>query len=324
MSLQRDDQDRSGDLRTAPRTTIPVGTPVGTPIGQIPPPPSHRERSRWWFVVGAITFAVIVVAGLLFWPKARDVPAPPPGEASGVPAPPLAVTKLQATRPAIGRVVLTWRVDPNGTRPERFRVERDGAQLAVLPARGGDSQLRYTDRNAVPGKTYVYSVLAVAGGGASAPEKVRIRIPVPPLGAARLSGSFDVKGLLAAESGFTNREVGDRFRETWTFRPLCKAGACATRASGPRPLPAGSWKMQLKRQGVRYTGTTQAGYSSSCLGLPVSDTIVVTLEVLRAKMVDGEWRATAWSGTFKDTSPYTSFGPLYCPSSYYMATIRGS
>ena len=307
-------KERPGDLSSELGTT----TAVGTPLEGLPPPPfTHLARRRWWFVAGAIALTAIVAAiaaaGLLLWPKA-STPSP--------------VSGLRATRPAIGNVVLTWRVNRTGGRPESFRVLRNGAQLAVLRNDGGTPLLRYTDRNATPGKTYVYSVLSLAKGGTSAPQTVRVRVPVPPFSAARLSGSFEVKGLLTAESGFTEREVGDRFTETWYFEPLCRSGACATRVTnfevGATIVPVGgTWELRLLRDGARYTGTTKASLSS-CWGVFVSDTIVVTLQVSRARMVNGEWTATAWSGTYKDTSPYTQLGLQYCPSSSLTASVRGS
>jgi hypothetical protein len=240
-----------------------------------------------------------------------------------VPTPPLAVTTLRATRPTIGNVVLTWRVDPSGTRPERFGVLRNGTQLASV----GPKVVRYRDRNATPGKTYVYSVIALAKGGISALQNIRVQIPLPPLAAARLSGSFQAKVLLTAENGYTELEVGDRLTEIWYFDPQCGSGACATRVSnyevGGLTVPMASWTIQLKRDGARYAGTTKANIST-CIGLPVDDTIAVTLQVSRAKMVNGAWTATAWTGTYKDTAPYFKLGLQYCPASSYTATVRGS
>lgn len=307
---QRQKDKELWDLRTIPRTT----TLAGAPPGGLPPPRTQRARRRWWFAAGAIALvigAAIVAAGLLLWPK------------TSVPTPPLAVTTLRATRPAIGNVVLTWRVNPNGTRPERFRVARNGTPLASV----GPKIVRYTDPNAAPGKTYVYSVTALTIEGTSPPQNVRVQVPMPPLAAARLSGRFKVTVLLTAEDGYTELEVGDRLTETWYFDPQCGSGACATRVAnyevGGLTVPLASWTIQLKRDGAHYAGTTKANIST-CIGLPVEDTIAVTLQVSRAKMVNGEWSATAWTGTYKDTAPYFKVGLQYCSASSYTATVRGS
>ncbi len=326
MRAGSDGHEPTGETRP-PRATAPEIPAAWLPLPPPSPPPERRGRRLWWFVVGAIGLVAVVVAVVLLWPEqsappvgAADEPAPPEVVAE-VPAPPPPVTNLRATRPALGQVELRWRSDPSGTQPEAFRVLRTGTELATVPAASGP--LRFTDKDATPGETYVYSVLAMIGDLESASVDVRVRVPMPPLGAARLEGSFEVVGRLTAESGYTNRGVGDRFRETWTFDARCKTGACATRVSGPAPLPQGTWTMKLERHGTRYRGTAKASMSS-CLGLPVSDTLVVTLEVTRAKMVGGEWRVTSWSGTFEDSSPYTSMGLQYCPSSSYTAAVRGT
>jgi hypothetical protein len=204
-------------------------------------------------------------------------------------------------------------------------ITRDGKTLGSVPG----TVSSYNNAGLTPVTVYRYQVTAVWSQQRSAPSAaLKIRTLTPPLSAARLSGSFEVQFVLTAESGFTEREIGDRFTEAWYFDPRCVSGACATRLSNydvsglTVPDPWASWTMQLTRDGARYSGTTKASLSN-CWGIQISDTIVVTLQVTRARMLDGQWTAVAWRGTYKDTSPYTEIGLQYCPSASLTASVRG-
>jgi hypothetical protein len=62
--------------------------------------------------------------------------------------------------------------------------------------------------------------------------------PGVPLGSARLVGEFALAGRVTVAHDVKGERVGQRIGRTWTFTPLCAAGACTTiqlvrrRASG--------------------------------------------------------------------------------------------
>jgi hypothetical protein len=52
--------------------------------------------------------------------------------------------------------------------------------------------------------------------------------PAPPIGGALLTGQFSLAGRVTVAHNIKGERVGDRALRTWTFKPLCQTGACAT------------------------------------------------------------------------------------------------
>ncbi len=52
--------------------------------------------------------------------------------------------------------------------------------------------------------------------------------PAPPVGAALLTGQFLLAGRVTVAHNIKGEHVGDRALRTWTFKPTCQTGACAT------------------------------------------------------------------------------------------------
>lgn len=262
------------------------------------------------------------------WDSRHSAPSAALSVRTLAPAP----TALRARSSTTTSVTLRWSPSPGSPTPDQYTILRDGKTVATMPV----ATASYTDKGLVPATAYRYQVSAVWSEQRAAPwdgqrsvpsSAVKVRTLAPPLTAARLSGSFRVSIVLTSESGFTERAVGDRYTETWYFDPRCAAGACTTRLqnydAGTIPGLWTGWTVKLARSGAHYSGTAKANLST-CMGLPVSDTVVVTLHVTRAGMVDGQWTALAWTGTYKDTAPYTSMGLQYCPSASFTASVRGS
>lgn len=204
----------------------------------------------------------------------------------------------------------------NPVTPDGFVLNRDGAEVARLPG----TETVYHDPDLKPGTSYSYTLSAEFGGASSQPTPALTAdtLELPPLSEASLSGSHRVVVRYTSESGFESIEVGTRRTGDWSFMPL-KRGARldATLPSG------GSWSMRLKGSGRTYRGTTRAQVSS-CAGLPVTDTINVTIRVQAADVRFDEWVVTKWTGTLHDESPSATNGIFFCSAGSFTANVQGS
>lgn len=100
----------------------------------------------------------------------------------------------------------------------------------------------------------------LAAGALAAGAAALAGLPAPaaaqssPLGTARLAGQFAMSGQVTSAVHVRDERRGQSVRRTWTFTPLCAAGAC-DQISLLRQRAAGSDRLVLVREGpAHYTG----------------------------------------------------------------------
>lgn len=136
----------------------PVPMTAATPVPpQQPPPrqpasPSQRRR-RKAFIIAGIAFAVVVVLVVALFAWAPWVKPSPkiPGN-------------LRASSPTASSVQVQWDASVGSPKPDRYLLQRDGKQIAIVPA----AQTSYVDKGLTPGVQYKYSVASETGSRHSA------------------------------------------------------------------------------------------------------------------------------------------------------------
>ena len=78
--------------------------------------------------------------------------------------------------------------------------------------------------------------------------------------APRLDGRWTVTLSYTVAEGLRDRAVGDRFVETWTFRPQCRTGPCRV------VLHRAGRAIRLQRNGSTYRGRSSFEGSTTCNG----------------------------------------------------------
>ena len=275
-----------------PPTVEPTVFPSPTPPGADDPLKPDRRRSRVG-IVGVLVAASLIVGGIVFAiarggedeqaeaaPKVSDSPSPEVVE----PVPP---TSLKArAKPFV--VVLTW-TGPVPTDPlDRLEVQRNGTFIGYATF----GERKYRDTSALPGKRYRYELRVETQDGVfSDPVRARVRTPVPPLLQARVEGTFDARTSFTSKVGY-----GDYVAPTfgWEFTPVCTSGPCSVRL---RDSFYDDLRIKLNRSGASYAGSFTGKIGLQCQGTPSTSTGSITLRVSKARVVDGEWRATLLEGT---------------------------
>jgi hypothetical protein len=134
---------------------------------------------------------------------------------------------------------------------------------------------------------------------------------------------------VTSAKGYEENKVGKTERITWTFRPVCKKGACSVRfrfgMNGATSLDFDFKyiRFRLARSGAVYRGSGTAAMST-CFYSEVKGPIHVFLRVVKAAWVGGEWRATRVRGSFRYSSPATKSGIVSCESSGTTETVKAS
>jgi hypothetical protein len=232
------------------------------------------------------------------------------------PSPPSApeITSVNATTCAppscdrIGATVdLTWR--PSASPITGYRVLRDGEEIASLPPIGPVST-SVEDRSAVIGATHRYEVVAIGDEGTrgiSAPASVAV--PLPPLEAAQLEGTFRVtrrvtraKNLRELE-GIRDPRPGTEAVTDWTFVATCPpaVGACPIRWNGHPGL--------LVPDGSLYRGRSAAGFARCPRGGRIRAPIGFRVRVTEARVVGGAWVASEIRGRLDSAFTCPGFAP---------------
>ncbi len=264
-------------------------------------------------LVAAIVVAVAVVATALLVTLGGGNPQATPTTATSSPSPSpsalLAPVDLQATVDGI-LVVLTW-ADPGGETPEGYQIHRGDTLLATV-------QLithTYTDRSAVPGKAYMYTVQSTLVDELSPAATVQVTVTKPSLADARVAGSFDIKSKVTSSSGFQSINKSNDYG--FLFKPKCSSGPCDVGWSiiGLKGISA-----RLTRASDTYLGQATGNFHISCGSSNVSTTWALTFHVAQAKAVNGVWRGSKIVGTIIETSP----AQLGCVSSHATESFTGT
>jgi hypothetical protein len=235
-------------------------------------------------VVLDLVIATGVGVGVYFANRRFGAPTPPRNvEATG------AVCVPDECDAITSSVSLTWSPPLAGGQVQTYVVRREGEEIGrVRPA-----ATAFTDPDVEIGGRYEYEVLAVGAEGRGRPSPaVSVRVPIPGLEHARLSGFYDVRlvfrqiDLLTLFEGVRDPAVGDSTLQDWQIESGCDTfeGACDARLFG----------VTLDRDGRRYSGLVPSG--ALCQKESVESRQTVSLLVTTARVVGGVLYATAFTG----------------------------
>jgi hypothetical protein len=208
------------------------------------------------------------------------------------------LTGLHASQPH------TWRADGRGWSVtlrwpslggdiRRYAVRRDGELL-----RSAIHGTTFVDRRALPGSSYIYSVVGVDPAGRSTrPASVAIRTHQPPRSQGRLGGVFLTRLHLVKSHGLAIPPSGGAF--TFVFHPECGRGPCGVHwRVGERPTAG-----RMARHDETYRGVVQGPFQiRSCTGATIDERLLIRVRVTDAAMVGRDWRATRFEGSLVESS----------------------
>jgi serine/threonine protein kinase len=294
----------------------PGPPPVPAPPPPAPPPPAPppgKRRRRW--AVAAIAVAAVVGAGIGVV-VALPRPAPPLLRPTGL------VTSALTSQ----SVRIAWAGPASGPLPDRYEVQRNGRNLASVP--GKTTGYRVT--GLAPDTAYRFRVIAIRGGKRSSPSSVLIATtPTPPLYDAVLhtSGLADLTETAGNftetyNSQFSKRDVGDTWQESWSFVPDCSSGPCAVQVSGSVTGP--QFTTALSRNGSTYSGSVAIDnwwYCGSNINNRMDTILNIRLMGVHAKMINGVWSVTSFTGTLVWNIERDSDGN--CPAATYKMRLAG-
>ena len=232
-------------------------------------------------------------------------------EGESKPAPKVILPPVGFSATADGfSVHLTWSADPASAKIEGYEITKNGRKL-VAPS---ESSTTYTDTAVKPGKTYAYEIRSKGVTKSSEPATDEVKIKTPSLKEARLEGDFGITTKVVSESGYSSF---GRVDTGWRFKPKCGKGPCDVVW---RDVLLDNVKAILKQDGKKYTGEYHGYFGVSCGGSHSSSSVDVKFTVVRARALDGEWRATKIQGTV-DSSEVSQFG---CVSGRATVSVKGT
>ena len=206
-------------------------------------------------------------------------------------------------------VELAWQPPSGGGSIDGYVVIRDGSEVTQA-GEVGPGETSWVDESATPSLEYTYQVVTVGPGGRSDPsEDVRVKLPKPPLSAARFEGFFNVHlvvtraTFLGQLEGIEDPKPGDKKTDTWSFLATCRRG----RGECPTEWGFGG---TLRPRGTIYTGTFQGPSPSNCGGGDhAPEHITMRLRVTMAAM-DGEWKVSRFEGDYTVSFACSSFASI--------------
>lgn len=277
------------------------------------PPPSGDERRRRVraAVAGLVTTVVVVAGGLVV--VAGDGPTTglaAPGATSSSsteprPSPATVAVRLRPpTHLGVDRGVTTaslaWdppaRTEPSAV--HHYEIFRDGRRI------GRTTRPRYDVTGLTFGTRYRFWVVAVDGEGRASPRVLRmVKTMVPPLAAARLSGTYPVTASVSAKGGGRARFLSHPI--TWSLVPQCPDRACDVSFTATHRFASGAvvtsgvlaWS-----GGATYSGTWVGRFGSSCVERrqEAVSTLTITMRATSAHVVGGLWIASAIDGSIHE------------------------
>ncbi|MFO7571259.1 MAG: hypothetical protein R6W48_01480 [Gaiellaceae bacterium] len=162
------------------------------------------------------------------------------------------------------------------------------------------------------------AALVLVGGAAPGPAQ-------PSLGKARLHGNFDVTTRVLSASGIDVAR-GSKDTGTWGFKPICGSGACDVRLTFSyrgASFDRHRLTVSLDRRAASYRGTGTARFLE-CNFADVPGPVTVTINVTKAAMIGGVWRATRVRGSYVHTTRAASSGIYTCPATRLTVAINGT
>jgi hypothetical protein len=187
-------------------------------------------------------------------------------------------------------VKLAWSAPTGSARIVGFELTRN--DRALTSASSSATSLADDVR---PGKTYHYEIRSKGVGTTSEWVSDEVKIKTPALKEARVEGDFGVTAKTVSQSGY---EQFDSPNFGWHFRPKCRTGPCSVLW---RDVSLKVVHALLERKDKSYAGTYHGYFGISCAGTHSTSTVEVALEVVKAKPLDGEWRASKLEGTVKNS-----------------------
>jgi predicted nucleic acid-binding Zn ribbon protein len=254
--------------------------------------PERKRSRRTWvtIVIALVGIAEVAVAAGLYIATAPPEPVQPPQT-------PTVPSDLRAIERTTDSITLKW--TPRRATGETFVIYRGGSEIGT--AAEGTSTFR--DEGLRPASAYTYRVAARIGARESdASSPIDVETATPPLAEARLEGDwkvlFDVTG-----SNLSNAEPGIRLSFDWMIDPACESGACS--ALFRIPLEQGAVDGRLRRDGARYDGTIENASLGNCGDRPnpPNDSAMISLTVRRARLLNDEWSAIRFEGSFREHFP---------------------
>lgn len=272
--------------------------------------PSGDERRRRLrsIVAGVVTCAVVVTGGLILVAEGDPAPGPAAPAPSG-PAPSASPTSRPSRLGApthlgldrgVTTVSLAWD-PPDGTDPsavDHYEVFRDGRRT------GRTTRPKFDVTGLTFGTRYRFWVVAVDGEGRASPRILRsVTTKVPPLTAARLSGSYAVTASVTGDGGGRVRFQSHPI--TWSLVPQCPDRACNVSFTATHHLGADTVVTSgvlVWSGGASYRGTWVGSFGSSCIErrLQAVSTLTITVRATSARVVGGLWVASAISGSIHE------------------------
>jgi hypothetical protein len=281
----------------------------GSEPGIDAPSSDLRRRRVRAAVAGAVSFVVVVTGGMMAVSRPGDDlassptgSAPAPSSSSSATPSPSRLgppTHLRIHR-GVTSVTLVW--DPPaaaGPPVQRYEVFRDGKRLA-RPTRA-----KYRVTGLTFGTQYRFWVVAVGADDRASPRAlVSARTKLPPLAAARLSGTFTTTATLTSSVGERARFSSHQI--SWSLSPTCADAACnvsftATYRFGPRSVVMSG---VLDWSGTAdYTGRWIGSFGTTCLSdrQHAISTLTITMRATSAHAAGGLWVATRIAGSIRET-----------------------
>jgi chitodextrinase len=277
------------------------------------PSPSSDERRRRVraSVAGLVTAMVVVTGGLIVLaddgPTTRLAAPDTTSSSSTEPRPSPATVAVRLRPPThlgvdrgVTSVSLAWdppaRTEPSAV--HHYEIFRDGRRI------GRPTRPRYDVTGLTFGTRYRFWVVAVDEAGRASPRVLRtVTTMVPPLAAARLSGTYPVTASVTAEGGGRARFLSHSI--TWSLVPQCPDRACDVSFTATHRFPSGTvvtsgvlaWS-----GGATYSGTWVGRFGSSCVERrqEAISTLTITMRATSAHVVGGLWIASAIDGSIHE------------------------
>jgi hypothetical protein len=253
-----------------------------------PGAPGHR---LWPFIIAALAVAGFLVGGGIQHARHRFAS---PGAPNG-----LSVSATTCAPPECGvirsRVTLTWSPATAGGPVARLAILRDGT---AMPGQADLSPLtvRFVDEAVTAGDHHTYAVVAANTAGTARSATVGATLPLPPLAAARLDGTYRVMLVvrravnLASLQGIAHPVRGSRGAAAWIFLDPCRANSirCPARWRGHAGI--------ILPEGENWAGTV-TGRRAACFGgVRARAPIRLRLVVRAGSMTSGTWVVSRFSG----------------------------
>jgi hypothetical protein len=263
-----------------------IPPPPPNPVGE-PAPAPRGQRTKVGLIALAVVLAIAAVVVVVSQGGSDEDQASGDASTTGaspsVVAPPAAPGAVKAA-PAAFKVVVSWA--PSEGELAGYRVYRDGDVLDEVDP----NVRRYTDDTVVPNSRYRYQVAAFTDAGDTSDRSdVSVKTPAASLALARVQGTFNAKLHLTSSFGVTLTGQGGPATIGLRLTPVCGHGPCNV------TLGVIGLKVEhfiLKQAAATYSGTGTNRSAFTCSGTPTTASFAAKFEVVAAKPLKDEWRAS--------------------------------